>query len=172
MTIAAFTSIPPEKLKENAISIIGIGWMLITAGTAQSFNTMTASWGGLGVLWGMPVAFCFIRPQRHTYSFMEKADHFTLSFFDEKYRSALAYCGEHSGKDVDKVKETGLTPAAGENCTIYFNEARMVLECRKIYFQDIMPEHFLDPSIAQNYPSKDYHRMYVGAITAAREAAR
>ena len=172
MSIARFTEILPEMLKENAISLIGAAWMLITAGTTQSFNTMTASWGGLGVLWGMPVAFCFIRPQRNTYAFMERSDHFTLSFFDEKYRSALQYCGAHSGKDVDKVKATGLTPAAGEHSSVFFNEARLILECRKLYFQDIIPGNFLDPAIEQNYPNKDYHRMYIAAITAVHEAVR
>jgi flavin reductase (DIM6/NTAB) family NADH-FMN oxidoreductase RutF len=127
------------------------------------FNTMTASWGGLGVLWERKVATCYIRPTRYTYSFMEQAAVFTLCFFEERYRKALTYCGTHSGRDTDKVTGAGLTAVQEAGC-IYFAEARLVLLCRKIYSQDIRPEHFLDPAIEGMYPQKDYHRMYIGEI--------
>jgi len=159
-----FTEIVPEQLGESAFKLIGSDWMLITAGGIDSFNTMTASWGGLGVIWGKNVCYCVIRPGRHTYEFMENGDAFTLSFFEEKYRRALTYCGSKSGRDVDKVKETGLTPMRSESGSVYFEEARLVLECRKMYFQDIDPANFLDPTIAENYPERDYHRVYIGEI--------
>jgi len=162
--MANFTEIAPEKLNEGAFKLIGSDWMLITAGGIDSFNTMTASWGGLGVIWGRNVCYCVIRPGRYTYEFMERGDLFTLTFFEEKHRPALTYCGTHSGMDVDKVKQTGLTPVQSESGSVYFDEARIVLECRKIYFQDIDPVNFLDPAIADNYPIKDYHRMYIGEI--------
>ncbi len=152
-----------DLLKENPFRLIGSDWMLITAGTPEKFNTMTASWGGLGVLWERSVAFCFVRPTRYTREFMERSGTFTLSFFGEEHRKALQYCGTHSGRDTDKVKEAGLTPVK-EGGFIFFDEARLVLACRKIYFQDIGPERFLDPRIDAMYPQKDYHRMYVGEI--------
>ncbi len=152
-----------DLLKENPFRLIGSDWMLITAGTPEKFNTMTASWGGLGVLWERSVAFCFVRPTRYTREFMERSGTFTLSFFGEEQRKALQYCGTHSGRDTDKVKEAGLTPVK-EGGFIFFDEARLVLACRKIYFQDIGPERFLDPRIDAMYPQKDYHRMYVGEI--------
>lgn len=159
-----FTTIDPATLEENPFDLIGRGWMLITAGSPDGFNTMTASWGGMGVIWAKNVCFCVVRPGRHTYKFMEKADNFTLSFFDEDNRAALNYCGSHSGKDVDKVKETGLVPVFAEE-GIYFAQARLVFCCRKLYFHDLDPRHFLDPKIdSANYPNKDYHRMYVGEI--------
>ncbi len=153
-----------QSLKESTFKLLGSDWMLITAGSIESFNTMTAAWGGLGVLWDKNVCYCFIRPQRYTYEFMEKADSFTLSFFEEKYRGMLDFCGSNSGRDTDKVKETGITPAGGKLSTVYFSEARLVFICRKIYFQDLIPDHFLDQSIQKNYPKKDYHRMYIGEI--------
>ncbi len=153
-----------QSLKESTFKLLGSDWMLITAGSIESFNTMTAAWGGLGVLWDKNVCYCFIRPQRYTYEFMEKADSFTLSFFEEKYRDMLDFCGVNSGRDTDKVKETGITPAGGKLSTVYFSEARLVFICRKIYFQDLIPDHFLDQSIQKNYPIKDYHRMYIGEI--------
>jgi flavin reductase (DIM6/NTAB) family NADH-FMN oxidoreductase RutF len=158
-----FKDIKPEQLTDNPFKLIGKDWMLITAGTPEKFNTMTASWGGLGVLWERKVAFCFIRPTRFTYEFVEESENFTLSFFEEQHRKAMAFIGSHSGRDTDKIKETGLTPVK-EGGFVYFNEARLVLACRKLYFQDISPDRFLDPTINDMYPQKDYHRMYVGEI--------
>jgi len=162
--MAEFKELPPAKLSCNIFKLIDEDWMLVTAGSIESWNTMTASWGGLGTLWNMPVAFCFVRPTRHTYGFMERAERFTLSFFPEEFRQALNYCGSKSGRDVDKAKETGLRPVAGTRGTVHFEQARLVLECRKLYFQDLKPENFLDPGIEKLYPEKDFHRMYIGEV--------
>jgi len=159
-----FMEIEAGRISDNTFKLIGDDWMLITAGTSGKFNTMTASWGGLGILWNKKVCFCFVRPTRHTYNFTEQSDYFTLSFFEEKYRSMLNFCGSKSGRDVDKVAATGITPIQDSTGAVYFSEARLVLICRKIYFQDIDPAHFLDDGIEKNYPKKDYHRMYVGEI--------
>jgi flavin reductase (DIM6/NTAB) family NADH-FMN oxidoreductase RutF len=160
--------IQPEKLNENVFQLLGKDWMLITAGTMDAYNTMTASWGGMGVLWNRNVCYIVIRPQRHTFSFLEKNDFFTLSFFHEKYRDVLKFCGARSGKDVNKAAETGITPMKTENNAVYFAEARIVIECKIIYYQDLNPNNFLDPSIADNYPQQDYHRMYVGEILSVK----
>ena len=154
-----FATIP-----ENAARLIGSDWMLIGAGAGKAFNMMTASWGGLGNLWHRPVSFIFVRPQRYTYSFIEKNEYFSICFFDEKYREALNFSGTVSGKNVDKAAETGLTPIDFEDKTIYFEQARLVLICRKLYHQDIKPELFDDAVIDSFYPAKDYHRMYIGEI--------
>ncbi len=153
----------PGSLSDNVFKLIGTDWMLITAGTEPSFNTMTGAWGGLGILWDKKICFCVIRPTRHTYGFMERSQFFTLSFFEDRYRDILTYCGTNSGRDVDKVAQTGLTPVIDGN-SIYFSEARLVLGCKKIYTQDIIPDNFIDPGIEKFYPKKDYHRMYVGEI--------
>jgi len=155
----------PARIQENAIDLIGNQWMLITAGTLASYNTMTASWGGSGMLWNKPVMFVFVRPQRYTFGFIEASDTFTCCFFDHKYRNALRFCGANSGRDFDKAKETGLTPAETESGSIYFSESRLILECKKLYFQDLDPDGFLSPVIQKNYPLNDYHRMYIGEIT-------
>ncbi len=159
-----FIKIDHNNIEDNPFKLIGKDWMLITAGTKDDYNTMTASWGGLGFLWNKPICHIYVRPQRFTYNFTEKYDCFTLSFFEEKYRDALKTCGSKSGRDIDKAKETGLTPVETENENVCFREARLVIECRKIYHQDINPEFFLDDSIKGNYPNKDYHRMYIGEV--------
>lgn len=156
--------ISPLELNESAFRIIGKEWMLITAGGRDGFNTMTASWGALGELWSRPAAFCFIRPHRHTFGFMERNSYFTLSFFAEQERDALTLLGSKSGRDGDKVKEAGLTPVFGDSYT-WFEEARLVLQCRKLYYQDLQPDNFVELSIKQEcYPQRDYHRMYVGEV--------
>ncbi len=159
-----FNIINAKNIKENTFQLIGTDWMLITAGSIKSYNMMTASWGGMGVLWNKPIAICFIRPQRYTYEFVEKNDFFTLSFFDNKFREMLNFLGTESGRNVKKMEMNGITPIATESNTVYFNEARIVLECKKLYYDDIKPSHFIDKSIDKLYPIKDYHRMYFGEI--------
>lgn len=156
--------IESDQLSDNVFKLIGKDWMLITAGKLQRYNTMTASWGGVGILWGKPVAFCFVRPTRYTYQFMEESQGFTLSFFDEQFRAALNICGAKSGREIDKAAATGLKPVEINGERVAFDQARLVLECTKLYFHDFDPTHFLDPGIAKNYSLEDYHRMYVGEI--------
>jgi flavin reductase (DIM6/NTAB) family NADH-FMN oxidoreductase RutF len=159
-----FKLIKPTQIKENIIKLIGNDWMLITAGTPENYNTMTASWGCMGELWNKHVVFIFIRPQRFTYEFVEREDFFTCSFFDESYRGMLNFCGAKSGRDYNKAKEANITPVVLKE-SVSFNEARIVIECRKIYYQDIDPHNFISDTIEKHYPRKDYHRMFVGEIT-------
>lgn len=171
--MSKFKSIAPDNISDNIFKLIGHDWMLVTAAEnadGGKINTMTASWGGAGVIWGKNAAFIFIRPQRYTYSFIEASDRFTLSFFTEEYKNILGICGKVSGKDRDKIKECGLTPVitgSGKNREAYFEEARLVLRCRKMYADDIRPEGALDTSILSNYTSGDYHRMYIAEIEEA-----
>ncbi len=156
-----------KALKESAVSLFDDKWALITAGNKESYNTMTASWGAMGELWNKDVCFIFIRPQRYTYEFTEREEFFTVSFFPEDYKKALAFCGRNSGRDCDKAKETGLTPKEIGN-SMTFEESEIVLLCKKLYIQDISPDGFIDETIDGScYPQKDYHRMYVGEIVEA-----
>lgn len=163
--MSRFAEIAPQALTDNVFTQIGKEWMLITAGDAQSYNTMTASWGGLGVLWNQNVSFIFVRPGRYTFQFLERGERYSLSFLGDEHRRALQICGTKSGRDTDKVKEAGLTPVFDEAAP-YFAEARLVLQCRKLYIQDLDPKGFLDPSLSGFYEN-DYHRLYVGAIEKA-----
>lgn len=160
-----FIEISTDSLKMNPFTKIGKQWMLVTSGNMDSWNTMTASWGGLGVLWQHNVSYVFVRYSRFTYEFMEKNSTFTLSFFPEKYREALSYCGSHSGRDVDKAAETGLDLFAPTEDTVSFNQSELILVCKKLYAGGINPEDFIDSSINDNYKTKDYHKMYIAEIT-------
>lgn len=127
-------------------------------------NAMTASWGGLGVLWGKKVAFVFIRPQRYTKKFVDDAENFSLSFFEESYKPMLGYMGKVSGKDEDKIKKSGLTVQYKDGAPV-FKEASLTLICRKMYRQTLEEDCFVDKTnIGKWYPQKDYHDMYVAEI--------
>lgn len=161
-----------QDLKLNPMTRIAKEWMLITAGTKETgYNTMTASWGHLGSLWGhgggLPTAMVFIRPQRYTKAFVDREAMFTLTFFQEEYKAKLAYLGAHSGRDEDKVAKAGLTPVFGEGYTT-FEEATLTLVCRKLYHAPLMESGFDDPAIVEDcYPEHDFHMMYVGEIVKA-----
>lgn len=159
-----FHEVNPLELSCNPFQMIGKDWALVTAGDETGCNTMTVSWGNMGIMWNKNIVTVFIRPQRYTKEFLDRFDNFTLSFYEESSREALKLCGSKSGRDLDKIKAAGLTPVH-ENGTTYFEEARLVLECKKIYLDKIRPEGFLDPSIQKNYPENDYHLIYMGEIT-------
>lgn len=166
-----FESFDWRSFGENLSKILSEDWMLVTPGIPARWNTMTASWGGFGHLWNQDVAFVFVRPSRHTYGFMEREDGFSLSFFAPRWRKALEICGAKSGRDIDKARAAGISPKAfaADGCAqrVGFEEARLVLACRKLYSQDLDPARFIDPSIAANYPNGDVHRLYVGAVEGA-----
>ncbi len=162
--MSKFRQVPVEELKFNPFTMISREWLLVTAGNAEKCNTMTASWGSLGELWGQYVSTIYIRPTRYTLEYLNREKYYSLCVLGEKYRAALNYCGSHSGRDGDKIGAAGLTPVFGEAAP-YFEEAKQVFICRKLYRQDFDPACFLDPSLdAANYPKKDYHKMFIGGI--------
>ncbi|MBR2338497.1 MAG: flavin reductase family protein [Clostridia bacterium] len=161
--MSKFACVSPQSLNDNVFSLIGKDWMLITAGTPQQCNTMTASWGGLGILWNKPIAIAYVRPQRYTYEFMEQADTFSLSVLPEDYREALQWCGTHSGREEDKFAASGLTVYDADGVPAVA-EARLILVCRKLYAQDMKPELFVDPSLLSHYKANDFHRQYIGEV--------
>ena len=161
-----FLKIDPKSLDLNAFSAIGEKWMLITDGTKEKCNTMTASWGALGVLWGAPMATVYIRPQRYTKEFVDENEYFTLSFFPEQYRQQLSLCGTKSGREVDKGKECGFTVAEGEGGAPYFEQAELVLVCRKRMAVPMDPAA-MPEDVKEKWYEGDYHTMYWGEIVEA-----
>ena len=156
-----------KSLDFNPFIKIGKEWMLITAGNEEKFNTMTASWGGVGVLWNKDIAFTFIRPCRYTFEFTEKEEMFSLCFFSEQYRDALTLCGRKSGRDSDKIKEAGLTPVFidGVPC---FEEADLVILCRKMYAQEMSKDCAYSEEVTKHYDENEpYHTFYAGEIIKA-----
>ena len=153
-----------EELNFNPFTMIGKKWCLIGAEYENKFNAMTASWGGVGVLWNKNVVTIYVRPQRYTREFIEAQDHFTLSFFDEKYKKELgSIYGRKSGRDINKEEESGFHSVMKDGFS-FIEEAELVICCRKIYRGKIHPEEMLDETIESHYPEKDYHYVYIGEI--------
>lgn len=160
----SFTTISPKEIDKNVFETIGRQWMLISAGDEKSMNTMTASWGGLGVLWNKNVCFAFIRDSRYTLEFVDNNDFFSLSFFGGNYMKELTFCGRNSGRNTDKLKETGLIPVFDAEAP-YFEQAETVLVCKKLYKQKMNAESFIDKSLVEkNYSDNDWHEFFVGEI--------
>lgn len=154
-------------LNENPFKLLDQDWMLITAKKEEKVNTMTASWGGFGILWNKPVAFIVIRPQRYTFEFVDAAERFSLSFFHEEHRNALKLCGSKSGRDMDKIKQAKLHLFNLSTGTPAFSEARIIMDCKKLYFSDLTASNFIEQSIPKSvYQKNDFHRLYIAEIEA------
>lgn len=170
MTQLGFEKLTGEQLTAldlNAFKKIGLDWMLVTAGDENGWNTMTASWGYAGVIWGKNAFQVVIRPQRYTKEFIDKSEYFTICFFSEEHKKALSFCGGHSGRDCDKAKRTGLVPVFTDGSTV-FEQASLAFVCKKMYAQQMSPDCFTDKScIEQWYQGGDYHTQYTGEIVAA-----
>ncbi len=152
-----------QTLQTDSFAIFNKQWALVTAGTPEDFNTMTVSWGGLGTLWGKDVATVYIKPLRYTYHYMNEHDYFTVSFYDEKYRKDMGILGSTSGRDGDKIAKTSLTPKFLEH-GITFNEAKITLVCKKIYWQDLDVSHMPEEVVQSIYETEAPHRMFIGEV--------
>lgn len=164
-----------EDFTVKAYGLFESQWLLLTSGDFKSghYNAMTISWGSLGVMWNKPFAQVVVRPVRYTFEFIQKYETFTLCAFPAAYRKALSLLGMKSGRDGDKINEAGLCAVQAKRVSApAYAEAELVIECRKLYWQDLNPENFLDPGIAQHYPRKDYHRMVFGEIVAVEGSAQ
>ncbi len=154
----------PHEFTKSPFKLIGSDWMLITAKKGDQVNTMTAAWGGFGVMWGKNVAYIVVRPQRYTKEFVDSADTFSLTFFDESYKKQLGYLGKVSGRDENKIEKAELTVADYEG-TPYFEQANLTVICKKLYAQDFTPDSFIDTSLdKQWYPESDHHTMYIAEV--------
>ncbi|HOO90257.1 MAG TPA: flavin reductase [Syntrophales bacterium] len=157
-----------ETLQVKSAGIWLQQWCVLTSGTFEDFNSMTVGWGAMGGMWKRPFVQVVVRPGRHTFQYMEKYPTFTLCAFPENRKGALTILGTKSGRDSDKITESGLTVVKSKIVEApAYKEAELILECRKMYWQDMNPENFLNDAIKENYPQKDYHRIYYGEIVRA-----
>lgn len=157
----------PLKVFHYDVARLRDHWFALFAGdfNARVFNAMTISWGSYGHVWDKMVFQVMVRPSRYTYDFMNRYDSFTLNAFTPEYKQALSILGSNSGRNLDKIALAGLTPMASRKVDApSFEEAQLVIECRKIYWHDLNEANFLDSDIEEHYPRKDYHRIYLGEI--------
>ena len=138
-------------------------WALLTSGDKDKFNTMTISWGGLGTLWNKPVATVYVRTSRYTHEFMDNNEYFTVSFYPEDCKKALGVLGSKSGRDMDKMKDSGLTAKILDK-TVTFEEAEVTLVCKKLMKQPLEPSNMADDIAKQFYGTDAPHDMYIGEV--------
>ena len=138
-------------------------WALLTAGDETNFNAMTISWGSLGTLWGKPIATTYVRESRYTREFMDNNDYFTVSFYPDEYKNVLTVMGAKSGRDMDKMNDSGLTPEALDQ-GVTFKEAEITLVCKKLSKQLIEPENMPEDVKDMFYGDEDWHYMYIGEV--------
>ena len=139
----------------------------ILVGGRDRPNPMTVAWGGFGTLWKRPVVTVYVRPVRHTFALLNQHPEFTLNFLPHEHRAALQFCGTRSGRDQDKWAGAGLTQQRSEQVSVpRVTEARLAFECRALATLDVDPTRFLEPSIEELYPQKDYHRLFMGEVLA------
>lgn len=151
----------------NPFQMIGRDWMLISAKKENTVNTMTASWGMMGVFWGKDVVQVGIRPQRYTKEFVDAGEIFTLTFFDGERKEEMGYLGRVSGRDEDKIKNTGLHVAMVDEAPT-FEEGKIVFVCKKLMETPLNPSDFKEAWIEEKwYEAKDFHVMYTAQILAA-----
>jgi flavin reductase (DIM6/NTAB) family NADH-FMN oxidoreductase RutF len=166
--VSGFKLIKPNDLPDNAFKVFSDDWFILTAGKEQTYNPMTISWGNFGYLWGYPTVTVYVRPDRHTYGFMEKSSTFTICTFDEKHRSAMRYIGSKSGRDGDKIKATGLTAKLTAQESLYYEEAHLIIECEKVFSTAMNPDEIIDPKMKKYYQGGQkpipVHKMYIGKI--------
>lgn len=154
-----------NNLEINPFNKIGKEWMLVTSKKDDKVNAMTASWGGLGVLWNKNIAFIVLRPQRYTKEFIDSSNEFSLSSFDSSFKKTLGYFGSVSGREEDKISKSGLHLIDIDGIPS-FDEANFIITCKNLYKQDLIPEGFIDSKLdSLNYPNKDYHTLYLAEIT-------
>lgn len=162
-SMAGYKQVSAEKIPGNIVKLLSEA-MLITSGTAEQTNVMAASWGGLGRFWEKAVAFCFLNPSRYSVQTMDKGDTYTLSFYTEAYKDAVMYCGSVSGRNTDKIKQSGLTPIKTPSGATAFSEAWMIIECKKIVAQPISPDAVVAKDLPNDWTKNGYHKMYIGEI--------
>ena len=160
-----FKKVSVYDLPYNVFQEINKNWTLISAKNPEGkVNTMTASWGMMGELWGKEAVTVYIRQSRFTKEFVDAQDYFTLSLFDG-HKKELGVLGSKSGRDGDKIAEVGFTVEEVEGQPA-FAQSKCVLICKKMYQDDIKLGDMSAAIEDRWYGDKDYHTMYIGEIVA------
>jgi flavin reductase (DIM6/NTAB) family NADH-FMN oxidoreductase RutF len=156
-----------DQFQTSVFKLWDKDWLALTSGDFKEnqYNAMTVAWGSFGIMWNKPFVMVVVRPTRHTFKFINQFDTFSLCAFPDEFRNSLSILGSQSGREMDKVKAAGLTPVQLDRIAAPgFAEADLIFQCRRIYWDDLNPAKFLDPTIENHYEKKDYHRMIFGEV--------
>jgi flavin reductase (DIM6/NTAB) family NADH-FMN oxidoreductase RutF len=165
-----FTPIAPTDIADNVFKLVGEDYTVITAGKDAHFNSMTASWGGVGILFNRPVAWGMLRANRYTLEIIRQEKTYTLSYFPDRYKEQVLFFGSKSGRDTDKMKETTLTSIQTPTGNVAYREARLILQCELLEITTVSPDDYYTPEaktfVMEGYnDAKEYHKLLFGVIT-------
>jgi flavin reductase (DIM6/NTAB) family NADH-FMN oxidoreductase RutF len=157
--------INPRDIEDNPVKLCD-NWFALASGKEGDMNAMTIGWMTIGRIWTNPVAMVYVSPDRYTFEFMERNKYFTITSFQNEDREKLLILGTRSGRDGDKIKDAGLTVEYTELGNPTFANGRLMIECRKIYSEQI-DSAILDKGIRKRF-YEDYkqtvHHLYIGEI--------
>ncbi len=147
---------------------LGKGAFLTTSDGTKA-NTMTVSWGNLGIMWGSPIVTIMVRQTRFSKENLDKVKAFTLSIpRDDSFQKALALCGSRSGRDMNKfaaagigtkAPQTGIVPVISSGPFLHF-------ECTVAY-ERLMDTQALTEELRDKWYGSDApHTIYVGTVHA------
>lgn len=152
--------------------------VLLTTKKDGKVNTMTISWGKIGIEWSKLIFCVYVRQNRQTHTMLDSGE-FTINIpYNQSVGKILGYCGTKSGKDTDKIKDLDLTLVDGREVSApAIKELPLTLECKIIYKQlqdstaipDAFKEEFYPQDISSDFcgANKDYHTMFYGEIVSA-----
>jgi len=165
-----FKSVSPGELTDNVFSLIGKDYTVITAGKADHYNSMVASFGGWGQLFSKPTTWCFLRANRYTLEVIRTENTYTMSYFEDEYKEQVLLFGSKTGRNTDKMKESKLTMVETPSGNISYKEARLIIECKLTEVTTVSPTDFYTQEgkdfVTEAYEdAKDYHKLVFGEIT-------
>ena len=119
----------------------------------------------MGTIWNKPVVTAYVRTSRYTHEFIDREDYFTVSFFPEEYKKTLGVLGSKSGRDMDKMHDSGLTAKVLEN-SVTFEEAELTLVCKKLFKQTLSKDNIVESETSARafYNTDAEHDMYIGEV--------
>jgi flavin reductase (DIM6/NTAB) family NADH-FMN oxidoreductase RutF len=165
-----FKEISPEEMSDNVFTLVGKVFPVITAGKEDHYNSLTASGGGLGLLFKKPTTWCILRADRYTLEMIQKEQTYTMSYFPNEYKEQILFLGSKSGRDSEKMKEVDLTSIRIPSGDMSFEEARLIVVCKLTQITTPDPDDFYSQEakdyINEAYKEANHYRKYVfGEIT-------
>ena len=154
-----------SECSNDVNKVLEVGAFLTTK-AGDKVNSMVIGWGHIGIIWARPTFICYVRESRFTKELLDANPEFTINVpvngFD---KNAFAICGSRSGRDMDKIAESGLTLVDSEKVSVPgIKEYPLTLECKVIYRQEQDPSVIPENILNQFYSAGDYHTMYIGEI--------
>ncbi|MDR1343376.1 MAG: flavin reductase [Prevotellaceae bacterium] len=164
-----FQPIEAKDIPGDVFTHVGSDFTVITAGNPSRYNSMVASWGGWGILFGKPATWCYLRSNRYTLEMMRKEQTYTMAYFNQEYKDDIMLFGAKSGRNTDKMKESKLTSVQTPSGSMAYKEARLIIECKLFEVTTVAPDDFYTEEgrkfiVDAHAETGEYHKVVFGEI--------